>query len=81
MTQLPAPPAWLKDCAPSSTLNARDIRALLHVSKSQFEYMLRLGQFPPADYKQGSRYSHGAARHWTVRSVLSALNEAQRVAP
>lgn len=80
MTQLPAPPAWLKDCAPSSTLNARDIRALLHVSKSQFEYMLRLGQFPLADSLDRG-YSGFATRHWTVRSVLSALNEAQRAAP
>lgn len=76
--QLPAPPAWLKACALSSMLNARDVRALLHASAAQFERMLKMGRFPQADYKRGSKYSRGAIRYWTVRSVLSALDEAQR---
>lgn len=79
-----AVPQWLTEVRPDSTLNIRDVAALLGISASCLSQRVSRGAFPPADYKVRDQHQFspgrppltaGNARQWYVSTVLRFLRE------
>lgn len=66
-------PTWLREVAPLSALNTRDVCGVLNVTSGQLDGMVRTGKFPAADFKTARCHGRVGKREWYVKTVIKHL--------